>query len=296
MSGDDLDDDYVPDDLVASSGDEDDALNPSTGARDDVEGLLSADEEVEQEQEERREAASSAKRKRREKEKERRAKKRKLAEAKDDEHLSVAAQPPHLLADYLSTMQAKAFPTRTGLELLDLSIPETSIVDTRQWTGSRSLDHLVEFIVQVLPALHRRLSQRSKVAGSPTLLFIAGAALRVADITRVLKDKRLRGEKGADVAKLFAKHIKLEEHVTYLTRTKIGSAVGTPGRVGKLLCQDALSVSQLTHIILDISYQDTKKRNLFDIPETRDEVFQSVLGASKVARAIKEGKIEVVLF
>lgn len=69
------------------------------------------------------------------------------------------------------------------------------------------------------------------------MLFIAGAALRVADITRVLKNKRLRGDKGGEVAKLFARHIKLEEHVTYLRQTKIGSAVGTPGRVGKLLCE-----------------------------------------------------------
>lgn len=59
---------------------------------------------------------------------------------------------------------------------------------------------------------------------------------------------------------------------------------------------DALSVAQLTHIILDISYQDAKKRSLFDIPEARDDVFKYVLGAPKVQRAIKEGKIQVVLF
>jgi protein CMS1 len=83
--------------------------------------------------------------------------------------------------------------------------------------------------------LHTRLSQKSKSPGAPTLLYVASAALRVADVTRVLKDKRLRGEKGGDVAKLFAKHFKLAQHVTYLKRTKIGSAIGTPGRLGKLL-------------------------------------------------------------
>lgn len=67
------------------------------------------------------------------------------------------------------------------------------------------------------------------------MIFLAGAALRVAGVTRVLKNKALQGEKGAGVAKLFAKHFKLEEHVNYLKKTKIGSAVGTPGRVGKLL-------------------------------------------------------------
>ena len=68
------------------------------------------------------------------------------------------------------------------------------------------------------------------------MLFITGAALRVTDVTRVLKDKRLRGDKGGEVAKLFAKHFKVAEHVAYLKRTKVGAAVGTPGRVGKLLC------------------------------------------------------------
>jgi protein CMS1 len=53
----------------------------------------------------------------------------------------------------------------------------------------------------------------------------------------VLKDKRLRGDKGGEVAKLFAKHFKISEHVTYLKRTKIGAAAGTPGRIGKLLCE-----------------------------------------------------------
>jgi len=94
-----------------------------------------------------------------------------------------------------------------------------------------------------VPPLHTRLLQRTKSFGSPTLLFLTGAALRVANVTRVLKNKTLQGEKGAGVAKLFAKHVKLEEHVDYLKKTKIGSAVGTPARVGKLLCDTGECVS-----------------------------------------------------
>lgn len=48
---------------------------------------------------------------------------------------------------------------------------------------------------------------------------------------------RLFTEKSGEVAKLFAKHFKLDEHVRYLSKTKVGAAVGTPGRVGKLLCE-----------------------------------------------------------
>ncbi|KIJ17350.1 hypothetical protein PAXINDRAFT_10191 [Paxillus involutus ATCC 200175] len=292
--GDDLEDDFVPDELVASSGEED----GRTEAVDGIEGLLSADEDAEQEEAERRGKAALSKRKRKEREKERRAKKRKLTETVDVvDPLSVAAQPVPKLADYMSVMQAKAFPNLSALELGDMLIPETAIVDTTRWTESRSLDRLVNFVIEVIPMLHKRLSQRSKAPGTPTLLFIAGAALRVADVTRVLKDKRLRGDKGGDVAKLFSKHFKLEEHVSYLRRSKIGSAVGTPGRIGKLLCETgALALSQLTHIILDISFQDAKNRNLLDIPETREEVFKTVLGAPKVLEGIKQGKIQVVLF
>lgn len=255
-----------------------------------------------------------------------------------------------MLADYITSMQAKSFSKMSGIELADVQIPgkchhhswvsafsmltdqtESSMADTTLWTGSRNLDQLVDFITKseshcfwpyaispeyraVLPNLRTRMGQRSKSNGAPTLLFIAGAALRVADVTRVLKDKRLRGDKGGDVAKLFAKHFKLEEHVAYLKRTKIAAAVGTPGRLGKLLCDtgashtccakqvlltyvwpDALSTSALTHIILDVSYRDAKKRSLLDIPETRDEVFRTVLGAPKVFNGLKQGTIQLVL-
>ncbi|KAI9064212.1 hypothetical protein FKP32DRAFT_609975 [Trametes sanguinea] len=296
--GDDLEDDFVPDDLVALSDEEEDLPNTE-----DISGLLSADEDGDtpaQPNAAQSAAALEKKRKRRAKEKERKAKvyKRKLAETVEPaEPPSIAAQPPVLLADYLSTMQAKTFSDMSGIELADMQIPESAIADTTMWTESRSLDQLVDFIVKVLPKLHTRLSQRPKSNGAPTLLYVAGAALRVADVTRVLRDKRLRGEKGGDVAKLFAKHFKLEEHVAYLKRTKIAAAVGTPGRLGKLLCDtDALATTALTHIILDVSYRDAKQRTLLDIPETRNEVFRTVLGAPKVLNGLRQGTIQLVLF
>lgn len=72
--GDDLEDDFVPDDLVASSGEEDTTFNPRQGGGDDIDGLLSADEEAEQEEPAHKGKATLEKRKRREKEKERKAK------------------------------------------------------------------------------------------------------------------------------------------------------------------------------------------------------------------------------
>ncbi|KAJ7632414.1 U3-containing 90S pre-ribosomal complex subunit-domain containing protein [Roridomyces roridus] len=291
VRGDDLEDDFLADDLVAlSDGEEEDDDQFTTESNPDEPDSVAP-------------AATSAtsndkKRKReRAREKFKEKKRIKLAASDQKTERSITEQDPQSLAEYLSTLQSKTFSKMSSIELNDMHIPASSIADTCIWTGPRTLDNLSDFIVKVLPSLRLRLSQRSKASGSPTLLFVAGAALRVADVTRVLKDHKLRGEKGGEVAKLFAKHFKLAEHVAYLRRTKVGSAVGTPGRIGKLLCEtDALTVSALTHIILDISYRDSKKRNMFDIPETRDEVFKTVLGAPKVLQAIKEGKIQVVLF
>ncbi|KDQ33539.1 hypothetical protein PLEOSDRAFT_1033067 [Pleurotus ostreatus PC15] len=298
QGGDDLEDDFVFDDTVALSADEDqdgDVVDIAIVSQDvdEMEGHHGVDavENIERD-----EAKEERKRKRKEKVKE---KKLKLVatDSEGAETRSVTCSSPEELAQNLADMQAKSFSKMTSIELDDMRIPASAVSDTRSWTGPRSLDNLVDFICQALPTLHTRLGQKSKSNGSPTLIFVAGAALRVADVTRVLKDKKLRGEKGGEVAKLFAKHFKLSEHVTYLQRTKIGSAVGTPGRLGQLLeNENALATSQLTHIMLDITYHDAKKRSLLDIPETRDQVFKQVLGEPKVLKAIKEGKVQVVLF
>lgn len=103
------------------------------------------------------------------------------------------------------------------------------------WLRVCAFTYLIQLSTTVLPTLRTRLAQRPKSNGAPTLIFVAGAALRVADVTRILKDKKLRGEKGGEVAKLFAKHVKLDEHVVFLRRTKLSAAAGTPGRLGKLL-------------------------------------------------------------
>lgn len=72
--GDDLEDDFVPDELVASSGEEDAAFDSRQGAGDGIDGFLSADEEAEQDEPVPKGKATLPKRKRREKDKERQTK------------------------------------------------------------------------------------------------------------------------------------------------------------------------------------------------------------------------------
>lgn len=290
--GDDLQDDYVPDELVATSGDEEEYSH-----RGSSHGDLSLDDAPKPSgsvTHAGREGGS--KRKRTGKDKQRRLKKPKLKETQDEESPSIARQSLSELAEYLSGSQAKSFSRLSRIELEDLRIPESAIVDASPWAAERTLESLPDFIAKVTPSLRLRLSQKPKANGAPTLIFVAGSALRVADVTRVLKNRKLRGEKGGDVGKFFARHIKLEDHITYLRRTKIGAAVGTPGRLGKLLELESMAVSALTHIIIDVSYRDAKKRSVFDIPETRDEVFGKILSHKSTLQGIKTGKVQILLF
>lgn len=118
--GDDLDDDFMPDETVALSEDEGFA---SLGDHDDIGKLLSADEDEVDPPKERPNSLLEKKRRRREKEKERRAKKRKLNETiEPGDHPSVASRSPAIMSEYLSAMQAKTFSKMSALELQDRQI------------------------------------------------------------------------------------------------------------------------------------------------------------------------------
>ena len=105
-------------------------------------------------------------------------------------------------------------------------------------TVTKIRSHNMGCSVIALPTLKTRLAQRPAQNGAPTALVITSAALRAADLARVLRD--MKGTKGGDVAKLFAKHFKLEEHAEYLRRTLVGAGVGTPGRLGRLLSETSV--------------------------------------------------------
>ncbi len=61
------------------------------------------------------------------------------------------------------------------------------------------------------------------------------------------------------IAKLFAKHIKVAEQQQYLQQHPLCIAAGTPNRLCKLADTEALQLSQLQLIVLDVQ-QDAKQR------------------------------------
>lgn len=109
-------------------------------------------------------------------------------------------------------------------------------------------------------------------AGSPALLVISLGALRSLELMRGLR----MFTRGCHAVKLFAKHIKVEEQVTLL-EGRVNIACGTPSRIKKLIDMEALSLSRLKLVVLDMQ-RDPKSFNLFTLPQVSNEFWDLYKG------------------
>lgn len=130
--GDELDDGILLDDtLVAYSDEEHDSGNfEEKGDVPDVSA----------------EPAAQKKRKRREQSKMQRRKKAASLQEQAAAALSVAQQTNDIQADYLRTLQRKAFPKLSDMELQEISVPARNLLESFDFKTERTLDHLPEFI------------------------------------------------------------------------------------------------------------------------------------------------------
>ncbi|GAA5952129.1 hypothetical protein JCM21900_006917 [Sporobolomyces salmonicolor] len=211
-------------------------------------------------------------------------------QAKDD----TALLPVEVLADRIAEKQKRALPNLSGLELDEQRISQSMIMDT---SSVSTRDSLLDFMKAALPTACTTLGKMPKATGSPRIIVCAGAALRVADLCRDVKSFKTKTKDGViDVAKLFAKHFKLAEHAEYMKKTHVGVAVGTPNRIEKLLNEtDSLHLTHLSHLILDVSHLDAKKRSLLDLPDARGDLFK-LLGCKPIMERLREGKMKLVVF
>jgi protein CMS1 len=111
--------------------------------------------------------------------------------------------------------------------------PALAIVDTTSWDKPRNLENLPAFIEQFKDERRsdkpgKTLSDAVKQKSTPHTIVIAASGIRAADLTRALRKFQT---KESFIAKLFAKHIKLQEAITMVKENKLGMGVGTPQRL-----------------------------------------------------------------
>ncbi|ESQ53039.1 hypothetical protein EUTSA_v10017033mg [Eutrema salsugineum] len=124
--------------------------------------------------------------------------------------------------------------------------------------------------------------------GSPSVLVVSSSALRSLELLRGLHSLT----KQCPAVKLFSKHLKVEEQVSLLKkRVNIGS--GTPSRIKKLIDIEALGLSRLDMIVLDM-HTDVKGFSLFTLPQVRDEFWD--LYKNCFHQKVLEGSLRICLY
>ncbi|KAK9087966.1 hypothetical protein Syun_030360 [Stephania yunnanensis] len=93
-------------------------------------------------------------------------------------------------------------------------------------------------------------------------------------------------------AKLFAKHMKVEEQVSSL-KSRVNIASGTPSRIKKLIEIDALGLSRIAVLVLDM-HTDAKGYSLFTLPQVSAEFWD--LYNSYFHQKLVKGDLRICLY
>ncbi|KAF3915741.1 hypothetical protein AA313_de0210198 [Arthrobotrys entomopaga] len=188
---------------------------------------------------------------------------------------SIAMMDPKIMADFVAQRVQKFNKELSTIELGDRIPPESIYVDTTESTSERSLANLCEYMEKYCTKKGQssisHLKSAPKAQGSPHTIFVSPAALRAADVVRILRKYQTTD---SSIAKFFAKHVKLSEAVESAKKTRIGIAVGTPARLVDLIKEGALQIKYVQRVVLDVSYTDAKKRCLWDIKEIQDKLVE----------------------
>lgn len=125
----------------------------------------------------------------------------------------------------------------------------------------------------ILPILKKNPGARPAV-GSPAVLILCQSAIRCVELIRTIPECHKR----CKVAKLFAKHLGIEDQKRYLSCNHVEIAVGTPGRVAALIAEEKgnLQLQSLSLVVVDASWRDAKDRTIFLVPEVRADLFNLI--------------------
>lgn len=121
------------------------------------------------------------------------------------------------------------------------------------------------------------------------ILILCRSAIRAIDLIKNMGSilKKIK------VTKLFAKHKKMSEQSELLKKEKPRIAVGTPGRVLRLVEEGILDVGNVKYLIFDME-RDSKTYHVLDNKELRKDIFD--MYKNHVHAHVQQGNTKIVLF
>lgn len=125
--------------------------------------------------------------------------------------------------------------------------------------------------------------------GSPYYIILSRSAIRALEIIKNMGNMK----KTHKVAKLFAKHKKIEDQETYLETHCVKIAVGTPNRILNLISNNKLHLTKLKHLILDMD-KDVKTYTFLDNKQLRTDFFE--LYSGYIHEKVKSNQVKISMF
>ncbi|XP_033741402.1 uncharacterized protein C3orf26 homolog [Pecten maximus] len=123
----------------------------------------------------------------------------------------------------------------------------------------------VSYLRTILPKWKKMLKTELK-PGSPLVLLVSASAIRSVQLNREILDFK---SSECRIAKLFAKHFKLEEQQKFLAKKVCHIGLGTPNRLHTLVKSGSLHLDNVAAVVLDWNWRDVKSKRMVDIPEIR---------------------------
>jgi protein CMS1 len=167
---------------------------------------------------------------------------------------STAMQAAFLFAMYSSTHK------NIGSESseVDFKFEESHFLEG----GGKGDDKFANFLSKTLPMKRLR---KWNTAISPLVLVISSGARRSVEVLKKVSSLKLR------TAKLFAKHLNVEDQRKMMAENTYGIAVGTPNRLEKLVQEGALSLAATEFIIIDM-LEDSKGFSVCTLKDTQTDL------------------------
>ncbi|XP_072252783.1 protein CMSS1 isoform X2 [Leuresthes tenuis] len=198
--------------------------------------------------------------------------------------LATSEPKPGCAADLQDLLLRYFSDKRSVIELEELKLQGSSFLSSNDLTHSLS-----SYLKQVCPKWAKIQKQHTEKS-SVVVLIVCSSALRTIELIKQLTS--FKGE--AKAAKLFAKHIKIEEQAKLLQKGVTHIGVGTPGRISALIEKEALNLQALRYLVLDWNWRDQKLRRMVDIPEIKLDFMKLLDGG--ILAACKEDKVKIGLF
>ncbi|KAM4699840.1 LOW QUALITY PROTEIN: protein CMSS1 [Discoglossus pictus] len=173
---------------------------------------------------------------------------------------------------------------RSVIELEELVIPDSCFVQ------SNDLTHTVSSYLKEICPKWSKLTKNHKTKKSIVILLVCSSAIRALEIIKLIN--AFKGD--TKVMKMFGKHIKIAEQITFLEKNVVHIGIGTPGRIKALIEKDGICLESLKYLVFDWNWRDQKLRRMMDIPEVKKETLD-LLDAGIVS-ACKAGTLKLGLF